>query len=142
MRGKGPLHFKNAEGYRKFLAEIHIHGQTKHHHRTVYIGGKLHHVCHTCGSPGHKTHEHHAEHGFHGYVSEPTHFEIGEHYERERVDITPMKKHKHIHHEIGMGMNEPYGHLNLSEDPSLFLSSEQKKITGKLSGGYGLDLRI
>jgi hypothetical protein len=89
-RGEGPLHFKTAEGYRKYLAEIHIHGQSKGHHRRVYIAGKEHHVCHVCGSPGHHTNEHrkrmhHGEHGLDMVVDRPTYFEAGEHNEEERV---------------------------------------------------------
>jgi hypothetical protein len=34
---------------------------------------------------------------------------------------------------------EPYGHLNLTEEPGMFLASEQKKINGKLSGSFNLD---
>lgn len=140
-RGEGPLHFHNMNDYHKYLAYIHIHGKTKHHHRHVFIGGHMHHVCHHCGSTHHRTHEHHRMHkaakGFHGYVEEPTYFEAGEHG-RERVDITP--EHHHKKHRKHHG--EPYGHLNLSEDPLTFLHSEQKKVTGKLSGGYGLDFNL
>ena len=137
-RGEGPLHFKNYENYRKYLAEIHIHGQSKGHHRRVFIAGREHHVCHVCGSHEHVTMMHRkmykGHNGLDMVVDHPTYFEAGENNERERVTITPMKKSK----PKGYGSREPYGSLNLSQDPSMFLASEQKKVTGKIIGDYSL----
>jgi len=54
----GTLHFKNVQGYHKYLDYIHIHNKTKHHHHPVTIGGKIHAVCHNCGSIHHMTQHH------------------------------------------------------------------------------------
>lgn len=58
MGNRSPLHFSSMQHYHNYLATIHIHGYTKHHHHPVYINGKLHHVCHTCGSVHHRIHPH------------------------------------------------------------------------------------
>ena len=123
------LHFHSSEAYHKYLAHIHIHGESKGHHHPVIIAGRKHTVCHHCGSLYHMSHHHQkikkimAESGYDGIVTRKTIFMVGEHGP-EHVTVIPLK-HK--------GFNKPsLHHAGLLTDIKLNLHG----IDGKPIGSH------